>query len=149
MRASRDLDQLREAIADLCYWKGAQEGEIEEGVDRCMICSQAVLVVAVIDSNLDRHRGVNQANDSGWYSDEVGVPAVGGTSEPAGYPLCQYMHQTGETTRRLMGECLDIISGDSELLPSNISHKASSNDQNRFLCRLVSLAAKSNPSGAK
>ena len=32
-----------------------------------------------------------------------------------------------------MGECLDIISGNGELLPSNISHKAPANDKHRFL----------------
>ena len=39
VRATRDLDQLRKAITDLSCGKGAQEGEVEEGVDGCMICS--------------------------------------------------------------------------------------------------------------
>ena len=118
-------------------------------MDRCMICSQAVLVVAVIDSDFDGYRGVNQANDGGGYSDEVGVPAVGGTSETTSDHSCQYMHNKGETIRRLMGECLDIIFGNSELLPSNISHKASSNDQDGFLCRLVNTAVKDRSTEAK
>ncbi len=32
-----------------------------------------------------------------------------------------------------MGECLDIISGKSELLPSYVSHKSTSDDKYRFL----------------
>ena len=40
-----------------------------------------------------------------------------------------------------MGECLDIIFGNSELLPSNISHKASSDDQNGLLFKSVNMAA--------
>ena len=32
-----------------------------------------------------------------------------------------------------MGECLDIISGNGELLPSNISHKAATNNEYWFL----------------
>ena len=38
-----------------------------------------------------------------------------------------------------MGECLDIISGSSEILPSNVSYKASSNDQYRFLYKSVNM----------
>lgn len=53
--ARRDLDQLCKAIPDLCGGEGAQEGEIKEGVHRCMISTKAVLVVAIVDSNLNRH----------------------------------------------------------------------------------------------
>ena len=34
----------------------------------------------------------------------------------------------GFTSSQLMGECLDTISGNGELLPSNVSYKASTND---------------------
>lgn len=49
-----DLDQLREAIADLCLWQSAEEGEVKEGVDRCVVCAKAVFVVAVVHSHFDR-----------------------------------------------------------------------------------------------
>ena len=41
-----------------------------------------------------------------------------------------------------MGECLDIISGEWQqlLLPSNISHEASSYDQDWFLFPSVNMA---------
>lgn len=47
----------------------------------CVVCSKAVLVVAVVDSYLDRDGCVNQSNDGRWDADEVGVSAVGGASE--------------------------------------------------------------------
>lgn len=50
---------------------------------RGMVSTQAVLIVAIVDSHFDRHRCVNQTNDSGRNSDEVCVPAVSGTSESA------------------------------------------------------------------
>ena len=53
---------------------------------RCMISTEAVFVVAIVDSNLNRYRCVYQTNDGGRNSDEIGVPAVSGTSEPAGEP---------------------------------------------------------------
>lgn len=50
---------------------------------RCVISTQAVLIIAIVDSNLDRHGSVDQTNHRGRHSDEIGVPAVGGTSESA------------------------------------------------------------------
>ena len=140
MGTSRYLDQLGKTIADLCCGQGAEERKVKEGVNRCVVRSKTVFVVAIVDGNLDRHRGVNQANDSGRDSDEVGVPAVCGTGESAGTIRVSSCISRVITIRRLMGECLDIISGKSELLPSNISHKASSNDQYRFLYPLVNTA---------
>ncbi len=46
-----------------------------------VICTKAVLVVAIIDCDLDRDRRINETNDGGWHSDEVGVASVGSTSE--------------------------------------------------------------------
>ncbi len=46
-----------------------------------MIGTQTVFVVAIVDRDLDRHRCVYQANDSGRDADEVGVSSVSGTSE--------------------------------------------------------------------
>ncbi len=47
-----------------------------------MVCTETVLVVAIVDGNLDGDGCVYQANDSGRDSDEVGVSSVSGTSEP-------------------------------------------------------------------
>ena len=55
VRACRDLDQLGKAISDLGGGEGAEEGEIQEGVYRCMVSTKAVLIVAIIDGDLDRH----------------------------------------------------------------------------------------------
>ena len=42
---------------------------------------------------------------------------------------------------RLMGECLDIISGNGEFLPSNIGYKATTDNQNRLLFGVSDLAS--------
>ena len=107
---------------------------------RCMIGTETVFIIAIIDSNLNRHRCVYQTNDSGRNSDEVCVSAVRGTSESAGAPKKVSTSLLARATfRKLMGECLDIISGKWQLLPSNISYKASPNDQDGFLIRSVNL----------
>ena len=49
---------------------------------RGMVGAKSVLVVSVVDGDLDRYRSVDQTYDSGRDSDEVGVPAIGRTSEP-------------------------------------------------------------------
>ena len=41
-----------------------------------MIGAQSVLVVAVIDRDLDRYRGIDQADNCGWNSDIVCVTSV-------------------------------------------------------------------------
>jgi len=46
-----------------------------------VVGSETVLVVAVVDGDLDRDGGVNQTDDGGRDTDEVGVAAVGGTGE--------------------------------------------------------------------
>lgn len=79
----RDLDQLCKPIPDLGGGQGAEEGKVEESVNGCVVGSQTILVVAIVDSHFYRHRCVNQTNDSGWDSDEVGVPAIRRTSEAA------------------------------------------------------------------
>lgn len=48
-----------------------------------MIGTQAILVVAIVDGDLDGHRCVYQANHSGRYPDEIGIPAICGTRESA------------------------------------------------------------------
>lgn len=79
--ASRDLDQLCESVADLSIGKCAKEAKVKEGVHGSVVGTQTVLVVAVVDGNLDRDRGINQTNDSGGDTNEVGVSAVGSTGE--------------------------------------------------------------------
>lgn len=75
-----------------------------------MVSPKSVLVVSVVDGDLDRDRSINQTDDSSRDSNEVGVPAIGRTSKSG-------MRETSATMRiyqhfkRLMGECLDIISG--------------------------------------
>ncbi len=46
-----------------------------------MVGTQAVLVVAIVDSDLDRHRSIDQSNDCCWNADEVGISAVGGAGK--------------------------------------------------------------------
>jgi hypothetical protein len=50
-------------------------------MDRSVVGAESVLVVAIIDSNLDRNRCVNQTDDRGRNSDKVGVPSVCRTSK--------------------------------------------------------------------
>ncbi len=100
---------------------------------RSVIRAKTVLVVAIVDSDLDRHRGIDQADHRRRYTDEVSVPAVCGTrkSELAGVS----MELTPETDckRDFWAECLDIISGNGELLPSNVSDESTTHDEDRLL----------------
>lgn len=50
---------------------------------RCVVGSEAVFVVAIVDGNLDRDGCVDQTNDGGRHSNEIGVPAIRRTREPA------------------------------------------------------------------
>jgi len=76
-----DLDQLCKSVTDLTLGKGAKEAKVEESPHGSVVSTQTVLVVAVVDGNLDRHGGINQANDRGRDSDEVGVAAVRSTGK--------------------------------------------------------------------
>ena len=71
-----DLDQLCETVPDLRSGECAEETEVEEGVLGCVVGTETVLVVAVVDTDLDGDGSVNQANDGGGNADEVGVAAV-------------------------------------------------------------------------
>lgn len=88
-----DLDQLCETVPDLRSGECAEETEVEEGVLGCVVGTETVLVVAVVDTDLDGDGSVNQANDGGGNADEVGVAAVGsaGKSEKwlARFLTCQ------------------------------------------------------------
>lgn len=79
--ACGDLDQLCEAVSDLCFWECLQEREVEECVHWGVVSSKSVLVVAVVDGNLDTDAGVDQANDGGRDTDVVGGPSVGRASK--------------------------------------------------------------------
>lgn len=59
MSTCRDLDEFCEAVSNLSFWQRPQERKVEEGLDWGMVCTQSVLVVAVIDSDFDRDRCVN------------------------------------------------------------------------------------------
>ena len=41
-----------------------------------MICSESVLVIAIVDSDLDRNTGIDQTNHRGWNADVVGVSSI-------------------------------------------------------------------------
>lgn len=78
---ARDLDELRETVTDLRHRQGSQEAEIQESVDRCVVSTQTVLIVAIVDSNLDRHRCIDQADNSGRDTDIVGVASICSTGK--------------------------------------------------------------------
>ena len=84
MGTGGDLDQLSEPVTDLSLWQGAEEGEVEEGMDGGMVGTKTVLVVAVVDANLDGDGGIDETDNRGRDADEVGVPAVSGTRESTG-----------------------------------------------------------------
>lgn len=79
--AGGNLDQLCKSVTDLTLWESAKEAEIEKRLHWGVVGTKTVLVVAVVDSNLDGDRGINQTNHGGWDSDVVGVAAVGCTSK--------------------------------------------------------------------
>jgi hypothetical protein len=76
-----DLDQLCETVTDLSIGKTAEEGEVKEGVHGSVVGTKTVLVVIVVDANLDRDGSVNETNDGGGNTDEVGVSAVRSAGE--------------------------------------------------------------------
>lgn len=51
--AGRDLDQLCETVPDLRSGKCAEETKVKEGVDGSVICTEAVLVVGIVNTDLD------------------------------------------------------------------------------------------------
>lgn len=78
---SCDLDQLCKSVPDLGGWKGFQEGEIQEGVDWCVVGPESVLVISIVDCNFNGNGGIDQSNDGGWDSNEVAVSSVCCTSK--------------------------------------------------------------------
>ena len=123
MGTSRDLDQLREAVADLGRGQRSQEREVEEGVDRCVVGAQTVLVVAIVDGDLNGDGCIDQADDRGGDTDEVCVAAVRSTCESV---------RRGSAPRVTCSR--HQVGGD---LPSDISHETASNDKHGFLFLFV------------
>lgn len=105
----RDLDEFSKAVADLWVvisdteewldvathlsdWEGFEEGEVEEGVQRSMICPKSswisilpqlspvphppVLELSVVDAHFDANAGVNKTDESRRDADEIACPAI-------------------------------------------------------------------------
>lgn len=117
MRAGSNLDQLCKTISDLCCGKSAEEGEIQEGVDWCVVSTESVLVVAVVDGYLDGNRCIDQTDDCGWDTNEVGVTAVCSTCKAGSKSALQIKN-------------LFVTNS-----PCDVSHETASNDKNRFLVK--------------
>lgn len=81
MSASGDLDQFCESVPDLCFGESSEEAKVEECVHRCVVGTETVLVVAIVDTNLDGNRGIDESDDSGRNTNKVCVPSVGSTSK--------------------------------------------------------------------
>lgn len=82
MRACGYLDQLSKSISDLGHRQGAQKSEIEEGMYRCMIRPQTILVIAIVDRNFNGNRGIYQTNDCRRDTDEIRVPTIRRACKP-------------------------------------------------------------------
>lgn len=81
MSARANLNELCKAVSDLCFGERSEEGEVEESVHWCVVGTQSVLVVPVVDRNLDGDRGVNESDHSCGNADVVRVAAVCCTSK--------------------------------------------------------------------
>lgn len=79
-----------------------------------MICSQPILVVAVVDSHFDRDRGIYQTDQSGWNSNVVGVSSICCASKALTHNQFIDTGQIGETWL--------------EYSPSYVSHKTAPNN---------------------
>lgn len=61
-------------------------------MDRCMVCAKAVLIVAVVDGNLDRHRRINQPDNGSGDADVVCVASICCTGKSVGSWLASMPH---------------------------------------------------------
>lgn len=43
---------------------------------RCMVCSKAVLVVAIVHGDLDADTSINETNNCRRNANEVGIPSI-------------------------------------------------------------------------
>ena len=78
----RDLDQLRDAVADLVEGQGLQEREVEDDLPGGVEGAEAVLALAVVDGHLDRDARVDEPDQRGGHADVVGGPAEHRAGEP-------------------------------------------------------------------
>lgn len=85
-----------------------------------MVGTEAVLVVAVVDGDLDGDGSINETDDGSGNADVVGVAAVRSTSEAVDGGVSQLV---GHIQKRVKGGGL----------PSNISHETTTNNKNRLL----------------
>lgn len=104
VRTAGDLDELGESISHLSLRQSAEESKVEEGVDWRVVGTEAILIVAVVDSNLDADTGVDQANDGCGNADVVGVPSVCGAGESISLSRnCQSDCSAGSSVWQLIG----------------------------------------------
>jgi hypothetical protein len=76
-----------------------------------MINTKAVFIGSIVNSDHDRHRCIYQTDDSGGYTNEIGVTSIRCACEPwtkSSVISNEIQHTTYKET---MGECLDAISG--------------------------------------
>ena len=81
VRAHRNFDQLCKSISNLRRGQGTEETKIEECVNGGMVGSQAILIIPVIDSDFDRHRRVNEADNGRRYANVIRVSTISCTCE--------------------------------------------------------------------
>lgn len=62
----------------------------------CVVGAESVLVVAIVDGDLDADTGIDESDDGGWDTNEVGVAAVGGTGKAGTYALAIQSEQQDE-----------------------------------------------------
>lgn len=103
MSTGGNLDEFGKPIADLCLWQRAKKGEVEKRVDWCMVGTEPVLVVAIVDSHLDGDRRINESNDGRGDSDEVCVAAVCGTRKAVQRRSANMSHK-GTDLMKCMGQ---------------------------------------------
>jgi hypothetical protein len=53
------------------------------GMHRCVVGTESILVVAVVDSDFDTDAGVDEPDYSRWDTDVVGVAPIGRTGKPS------------------------------------------------------------------
>lgn len=75
-----DFDELGETVSDLSNGESLEEGEVEEGVERSVVGTESVLQLSVVESDLDRDGSIDETDQSGGDSDEVGSSSVRRTS---------------------------------------------------------------------
>lgn len=52
--ARGDLDKLGKSVSNLGFGQRSEEGKVQECLHGCMVSTQSVLVIAIVDGNFDR-----------------------------------------------------------------------------------------------